>query len=71
MNTLKRTFELMAERNLTLQKLAERSDVPYTTLKMAKRRGNQLSVDTIEKLCVGLGVTMSHFFAETSEEGTV
>ena len=35
----------------------------HSTLKNSERRGGQLSVDTIERICDGLGITMSEFFA--------
>mgnify|MGYP000221856804 CR=1 FL=1 len=38
-------------------------DVSHSTLKNSERRGGQLSVDTIERICDGLGITMSEFFA--------
>lgn len=58
--------ELAAQKEMSLKKLAEVSDVPYSTLKNAKMRGTQLSVDTIERICIGLGITMSEFFAGQS-----
>lgn len=64
MNTMERVNELMAERSLTLYKLAKLSGVSYSTLKNTVQRNGQLTVDTIERLCIGLQITMSEFFAE-------
>lgn len=66
MNTIVRVIELADERNLSLFKLSQLCDVPYSTLKNAEMRGSQLGVPTIERICVALGVTMSEFFAEPS-----
>ena len=67
MNTVARVKELGAERNLTLFRLSVICDIPYSTLKNTERRHGQLTIDTIERICEGLGITMAEFF---SEKGT-
>ena len=67
MNMVDRVKELGAERNLTLFRLSVICDIPYSTLKNTERRNGQLTVDTIERICQGLGITMAEFF---SEKGT-
>jgi len=62
MNTIERLQELLDTRCLTLYQLAGLSNIPYSTLKKARQSGRQLSVDTIEQICLGLGITMSEFF---------
>ena len=64
MNTITRVYELLNDRALSLTKLAEMSGVAYSTIKMAESRNTQLSVDTIERICNALGITLSEFFAE-------
>lgn len=64
MNTITRVYELLDDRALPLTKLAEMSGVAYSTIKMAESRNTQLSVDTIERICNALGITLSEFFAE-------
>ena len=64
MNTITRGYELRDDRALSLTKLAEMSGVAYSTIKMAESRNTQLSVDTIERICNALGITLSEFFAE-------
>lgn len=64
MKTTARVYELIAERSMSLTKLAELSGVAYSTIKMAENRNTQLSVDTIERICHALGITLSEFFAE-------
>ena len=63
MDTMGRVNELMAERDLSLYKLAQMSDVSYSTLKNTAQRNGQLTVDTIERICIGLEISMSDFFA--------
>ena len=62
MNTIQRLYELMQERNLSLNKLANLSGIKYSTLQMAVKRGGQLSIDTIERICAGLDIPLVSFF---------
>ena len=71
MNTMSRVEELVVDRGLTLFKLAMLCDVPYSTLKNTKARNGQLTVDTIERICHGLHISMADFFTEGgSKHGT-
>ena len=70
MDTIARVKELARERQLTMYQLAERCDVAYNTLKNAENRGGQLSVDTIERVCGGIGIPLSVFFEEAEEDRT-
>ena len=63
MDTIAIVRDLANERSLTLFRLSQICDVSHSTLKNSERRGGQLSVDTIERICNGLGITMSEFFA--------
>ena len=67
MSTVDRVYKLAADRGISIYQLAKISDVPYTTIKAAEHRGNQLTVDTLFRLCQGLGITMSDFFREDYE----
>ena len=62
MDTLKRLDELIEDHETTLFDLAKKSNINYSTLHAAKRRGSQLSVDTIERVCAGLGILPFEFF---------
>ena len=66
MNTMDRVCEIADNRGLTLYKLAILCDIPYSTLKNTQARGGQLTVDTIERICIGLHMTMAEFFTERS-----
>ena len=64
MDTIARVKELAEERDISLHKLAQVCDVPYSTLKNTEQRCGQLTVDTIERICLGLNIPMSLFFSE-------
>ena len=64
MDTLSRVKTLATERDLSLYKLSQICDVSYSTLKNTGKRNGQLTVDTIERICIGLNIPMSEFFAE-------
>ena len=66
MDTVKRVYNLIEERNITLYQLSQMSGVSYSTVKTTEKRGGQLKVDTIERICEALGITMSEFFQESS-----
>lgn len=65
MDTLKRLDELLDERHMTLWDMAKSYDINYPTLKMAHKRGTQLSVCLIEQICGGFGIPLSQFFEES------
>lgn len=64
MDTIQRVKELANERNLTLSGLAVLCNLPQSTIKNAARRNGQLSIETLELICHGLGISWSEFFAK-------
>lgn len=62
MNTVSRTVELAYQRDLSLTRLAKLSGINYQTLMAAKRRNSQLSVETIERICSALEISLVEFF---------
>lgn len=66
MDTVRRVRELGAERGLSLYRLAQICDIPYSTLKNTEKRYGQLTVDTIERICEGLNISLAEFFTERS-----
>ena len=64
MDTLGRVYELMEARGMTLYQLEKLSDLPHSTLRSTRRRGGELKVETIERICAALGISLSEFFAE-------
>ena len=70
MNTHKRVDEILEDRNMTLREMANICSIPYSTLRSSRRRGSQLSVDAIEQICDGLGITMAYFFEKPTPSQT-
>lgn len=64
MDTNERLREILAERDLSLYQVSRMAEVSHSTLTNARSRGGQLSVDTIERICRALGMSLSEFFAE-------
>jgi transcriptional regulator with XRE-family HTH domain len=64
MDTVKRVYELVEANHITLYQLSQKSGVSYSTIKTTEKRGGQLKVDTIERICMALGISLSAFFAE-------
>lgn len=70
MTSMQRVRELISERDMSLLRLSSISDISYSTFKMTERRNGQLSVDTIERICCALGISMAQFFSPwETEEG--
>ena len=68
MNTMSRVNDLINARGLSLYGLAKICGLPYSTLKNTAQRNGQLNIDTIERICIGLKISMSDFFAEVKIE---
>ena len=62
MRTVERVEQLAAERGLSLRALADICDIPYSTIMNTRKRGGQLNVDTIERICRGLKIPLRDFF---------
>ena len=62
MDTIKRVQDLMQARDMNLCVLAKKCGISYSTIQTTARRGGQLSVETIERICQGLGITLKDFF---------
>ena len=69
-NVAARLKQLMDERGMNVYALAQASGVSWQTVKNIFILTSNPSVGTLTKICNGLGVTMSQFFA-TEEEGIV
>lgn len=63
MDTVKRVCELAEEHDLTVYRLSQLSGISYSTIQTTKKRGGQLKIDTIERICEALGISLSAFFA--------
>jgi len=68
MDTVKRTMELLDEHGMTLYQLTQKSGIARATIMQTEKRGGQLKVDTIERICEALGITLSEFFLEAGPQ---
>ena len=64
MNTVERVYDLAKAHGVTLYQLAQISGISYSTIKTTEKRGGQLKIDTIERICAALEITLSEFFSE-------
>ena len=59
-----RIIQLCKEKNLTLYALARNANIPPSTIyNIVKKRKQNISIVLIKKLCDGLGITLTEFFA--------
>lgn len=64
MDTLGRLRQLLKERNWTEYRLARESGLSDSTIKNIYKRNTQPSIDTLEAICRGFGITLAQFFTE-------
>lgn len=64
MDTIKRVYDLAEENEISLYQLAKDSGISLATIKAVEKRSGQLKIDTIERICEALGISLSAFFAE-------
>jgi len=63
-DVLERLHKLMDARGWTMYRLAKESGLTESTIANIYRRNAIPSVDTLEKICHGFGITLSQFFAD-------
>lgn len=66
-NILEKITQLRLERNWTEYELAQHSDVPQSTISSWYRKNQVPTVQTLEKICQGFGITLSQFFSVGNE----
>lgn len=64
MDVLKRIYQLRTERGWSEYQLAEASEISQSTISSWYRKGMLPSIGSLEKICRGFGITLSHFFSE-------
>ncbi|CZT55653.1 helix-turn-helix domain-containing protein [Solibaculum mannosilyticum] len=64
---LKEITRLRLERNWSEYELAKNSGLSQSTISTWYRKGQTPTIQTLEKICRGLGITLSQFFAEGDE----
>lgn len=69
MNIANRILELCNERNISINKLAELSDITQSTLNSLMNNSDpNPQFKTIERICIGLDITLAGFFAKEKSE---
>jgi len=63
-DVLERLRKLMDARGWTMYRLAKESGLTESTIANIYRRNAIPSIDTLEKICQGFGITLSQFFAD-------
>lgn len=63
MDTLERVYDLLAQRNITLFRLAKLSGISPSTLRNTRCRQGQLKSGDHQRICRALDITLSEFFA--------
>lgn len=64
MDVLERLDRLMKARGWSMYRLAKERGLPESTVANIYRRNAVPSIDTLEKICPGLGITLAQFFAD-------
>lgn len=64
MDVLERLQALMNARGWTMYRLAKESGLTESTIANIYRRNAIPSIDTLERICRGFGITLSQFFAD-------
>ena len=47
---------------MTMYQVSQRAGISYSTIQTTKKRGGQLKIDTIERICEALDISLSVFF---------
>lgn len=59
-----RLLKLLQERGWTEYRLSKECGLSQSTIGNIYRRNTVPSLDTLERICDGFGITLSHFFAQ-------
>ncbi len=69
MDVKARLQQLMDEREWTIYRIAKEAGIPWSTVRNMFKRNTEPSVQTLECLCNGMGMTLSQFFDEDNSMG--
>lgn len=67
MDCLARIKDLLEERHWTMYQLAQKAEIPQSTLTNLFARNNAPTIPTLEKICFAFGITLSEFFNDKSQ----
>ena len=60
-------IKMCDERKWSLYTLAEKADIPYSSLNSAINRDSAPKTDTLERVCEAFGITLAQFFIDDEE----
>ena len=69
MDVKARLQHLMDERGWTIYRIAKEADVSWSTIRNMFKRNTEPSIQTLECLCRGMGITLSQFFDADNSMG--
>ncbi len=67
-NILDEITKLRLQRGWSEYELAMQANIPQSTISTWYRKSQQPTIASLEKICKGLGITISQFFAEEGSE---
>ncbi len=69
MDVKARLQQLMDERGWTIYRVAKEAGIPWSTVRNMFKRNTEPSVQTLEALCKGMGITLPQFFDVDNDMG--
>jgi len=69
MDAKARLRQLIDERGWSLYRVAKEADIPWTTVHNMFKRNTDPSIQTLESLCKGMGITLTQFFDVDDDMG--
>lgn len=69
MDVKERLQQLMDERGWTIYKVAKEASIPWSTVRNMFKRNTEPSIETLESLCKGMGITLPQFFDVDNQMG--
>jgi len=68
MNVLEKIRQYRIERNWTEYQLAEKSELPQSTISSWYRKNQIPTIPSMEKICKAFGITLAQFFTDDNSE---
>lgn len=69
MDVKERLRQLMYERGWTIYKVTKEAGISWSTVHNMFKQNTDPSISTLESICRGMGITLTHFFNEPSQTG--
>ena len=70
-NVLERIMQYRLERNWTEYQLAEKSNLPQSTISSWYRKNQIPTIQSLDKICQAFNITLAQFFTEENSTPTV